>query len=104
MFEETSVITEIILLPLENGAQVKWRNTVTKDGEIISVKDHYKIFGPDARDEFLAKIQESAPDWNAAVQQAEQLMQAAHATAMANARQRMAELERMRSELKALKA
>lgn len=54
---ETSTIAEITTLPLENKIQVKWRNTVEKDGEVISAKDHYRLFGPTQQAEFLAEVE-----------------------------------------------
>ena len=54
---ENSIITEITTLPLENTIQVKWRNTIEKDGEVISAKDHYRLFGPGQQAEFEAEVE-----------------------------------------------
>ena len=59
-FTETSVIAEITTLPLENTIQVKWRNTIEKDGEVISSKDHYRLFGPGQQTEFEAEVDGAA--------------------------------------------
>ncbi len=54
---ETSTIVEIATLPIENAIQVKWRNTIEKDGEVISAKDHYKLYGADQKAEFEAEVE-----------------------------------------------
>ncbi len=54
---ETSTITEITALPLENNIQVKWRNTIEKDDEVISSKDHYKLFSKNQSAEFAAEVE-----------------------------------------------
>lgn len=56
-FTETSVIAEITVLPAEATAQVKWRNTIEKDGEVISSKDHYKLYPESQKSEFLAEVE-----------------------------------------------
>ena len=57
---ETSTITEITTLPLENTIQVKWRNTIEKDGEVISAKDHYKLYDQSKQAEFVAEVENAA--------------------------------------------
>ena len=57
---ENSIVTEITTLPLENIIQVKWRNTIEKDGEVISSKDHYRLFGPGQQAEFEAEVEGAA--------------------------------------------
>ena len=57
MFEETKTVVELTQLPAENTMQVKWRIQVTKDAEVISSKDHYKIYTSDQKDELLAEVE-----------------------------------------------
>ena len=57
---ENSVIVEITALPLENNIQVKWRNTVEKDGEVLSSKDHYKLFGQADSESFATEVEGAA--------------------------------------------
>ena len=57
MFEETKTVVEFTVLPAESAMQVKWRIQVTKDGEVISSKDHYKIYTAEQKDEFLAEVE-----------------------------------------------
>ena len=57
MFEETKNIIELTHLPAENTLQVKWRIRVTKDGEEISSKDHYKLYTADQYNDFLAEVE-----------------------------------------------
>lgn len=57
---ESSVITEITTLPLENNVQVKWRNTIEKDGVVVSVKDHYRVYSADQKADFLAEVEGAA--------------------------------------------
>ena len=57
MFEETKTVVEFTVLPAESAMQVKWRIQVTKDGEVISSKDHYKIYTSDQKDELLAEVE-----------------------------------------------
>lgn len=54
---ETRTITEITSLPLENNIQVKWRYAIEKDGEVISTKDHYKLFTADQKADFLNEVE-----------------------------------------------
>lgn len=56
-FVENTVITEIAVLPRENTIQVKWRNTIEKDGEIINAKDHYRLYGPGQQEEFESEVE-----------------------------------------------
>lgn len=56
-YTETTTIAEITVLPDESTAQVRWRNTIEKDGEIISAKDHYKLFTADQKSDFLAEVE-----------------------------------------------
>ena len=67
IFEEISAITEITALPLENNIQVKWRNTVTKDGEVISAKDHYRLYPSDQKDQFITDVGTDADKYIAAI-------------------------------------
>ena len=57
MFEETKNIIELTHLPAENTMQVKWRIQVTKDDEVISSKDHYKLYTADQKADFLAEVE-----------------------------------------------
>ena len=57
MFEETQTVVELTQLPAENTMQVKWRIQVTKDAEVISSKDHYKLYTADQKDDFLAEVE-----------------------------------------------
>ena len=54
---ETSVITEVTLLPQDGSIQVKWRNSVLKDGEVIAATDHYEQFSADKQANFTAKVE-----------------------------------------------
>lgn len=56
-FVENSVVSEITSLPLENAIQVKWVNTIEKDGEVISTKHHYRLFSAEQKAEFLAEVE-----------------------------------------------
>ena len=53
---ESSTIIEITTLPQESAMQVKWRNTIEKDGEVVSAKDHYKLYTSDQKADFLAEV------------------------------------------------
>jgi hypothetical protein len=57
MFEETKTVVELTQLPAENTMQVKWRIQVTKDGEVISSKDHYKLYTADQKADFLTEVE-----------------------------------------------
>ena len=57
MFEETKTVVELTQLPAENTMQVKWRIQVTKDGEVISSKDHYKLYNSEQKEEFLTEVE-----------------------------------------------
>ena len=57
---ENSVIVEITALPLEGNIQVKWRNTIEKDGEVLSSKDHYKLFGQADAEAFATEVEGAA--------------------------------------------
>ena len=59
-FTESSTIAEITTLPLENSIQVKWRNTIEKDGELISAKDHYRVYTSEQQAEFEAEVEGAA--------------------------------------------
>ena len=43
-FTETTSIQEIVILPLESNVQIKRRTVVQKDGEVVSIKDHYELY------------------------------------------------------------
>lgn len=53
---ENSVIAEITRLPLEGNIQVKWRNTIEKDGVVIASTDHYKLYSAATKSDFLAEV------------------------------------------------
>lgn len=54
---ETNVVAEITVLPLENNVQVKWRNTIKLDDQVIAERDHYKLFGPAQYHDFLEEVE-----------------------------------------------
>ena len=57
MFEETSKIAEITVLPQEWSIQVAYNKQVTKDGEVISKKLHYELYSVEKRDQFTTDIE-----------------------------------------------
>jgi len=60
MFEETSKIAEITVLPQEGNIQVAYDKQVTKDGEVISKKLHYELYSAEKRDQFTSDIENPA--------------------------------------------
>jgi len=60
MFEETSELVEVTVLPAEGNIQVGRMNTVKKDGEVISKKIHYTLYSPEMKDQFITDIEAPA--------------------------------------------
>ena len=57
---KNSVVKEVTTLPLEGNIQVGWLNTVEEDGEVLSSKMHYRLFGQDQSAEFAAEVEGAA--------------------------------------------
>lgn len=59
--EKTSVLTAIIHITETGEIQANWRNTITDDSEVISIKTHSEVYNILQRDRMLLEVEGVEP-------------------------------------------